>query len=540
MLMLFKSYNIKAFVFLGIIAFSIVPSLADKSPLANANSRGLDVRSMEDVLRLNADEIDLGTAILITSEQWNDNVLGKRYLAKLDEMAYEIRDRIKSRKVLMSHQVIDVINSYLFDEMGFKAVSDANDSNNLFLHCVLDRKQGYCLSLSMLYLALGERLGVPVYGVVVPGHFFVRYDNGRIYFNIETTNKGRNAEDSYYIDKFKVPENSELYMTKLDKKQSLGCFFNNLGNSYVVCNNIKQARLALERSVELAPMLSEAWSNLGNIYLRLNYTQEAINAYKGALKINPNDAKTYNNLGNAYIQLQWFDSAIGELRKAIDIDPQFNDAYKNMAIAYCRKEAYDWAIPYIKKAMNIDPNDTQCYILLGEIYFKTGNYSGAINEYNRALQINPKLAKAYFGIGVCYNKLDRQEEEIKAFTKALEIEPKMTIALLWLGNVYFTQKDYRLAGELYEKAAQTNPNDSAVYFNIGAAFSNLGDYKKAVPGYEKAIELDPKLADAHKGLAYCYYQLRDYKLAWEHLQKAKELGAQINKDLVDAIEQNLK
>ena len=116
----------------------------------------------------------------------------------------------------------------------------------------------------------------------------------------------------------------------------------------------------------------------------------------------------------------------------------------------------------------------------------------------------------------------------------------MTMALLWLGNVYFTQKDYRLAGELYEKAAQTNPNDSAVYFNIGAVFSNLGDYKKAVLGYEKAIEIDPKLADAHKGLAFCYYQLRDYKLAWEHLQKAKGLGAQINKDLVDAIEQNLK
>ena len=205
---------------------------------------------MEDVLRLNADEIDTGTAILIISEQWNDNVLGRRYLARLDEMAYEIRDRIKSRKVLMSHQVIEVINNYLFEEMGFRAVSDANDPNNLFLHCVLDSKQGYCLSLSMLYLAMGKGWECRI-RCGRAGAFFCRDDDGRIYYNIETTNKGRNAENSYYIDKFKVPENSELYMTKLDKKQSLGCFFNNLGNSYADCNNIKQARLALERSVAL-------------------------------------------------------------------------------------------------------------------------------------------------------------------------------------------------------------------------------------------------------------------------------------------------
>ncbi|MHC4759552.1 MAG: transglutaminase family protein, partial [Planctomycetota bacterium] len=36
----------------------------------------------------------------------------------------------------------------------------------MFLHTVMDKKQGYCLSLSILYLSIGERLGLPLYGVV--------------------------------------------------------------------------------------------------------------------------------------------------------------------------------------------------------------------------------------------------------------------------------------------------------------------------------------------------------------------------------------
>ena len=134
---------------------------------------------------------------------------GRRYLSRLDDMALEIRARYERKKPKENYQIILIINEYLFEELGFKAISEASDPNDLFLHSVLDRKRGYCLSLSILYLSLGERLGLPLYGVVVPGHFFVKYDDGQVHFNIETTSNGGTAPDEHYITKFNVPEEDQ-------------------------------------------------------------------------------------------------------------------------------------------------------------------------------------------------------------------------------------------------------------------------------------------------------------------------------------------
>ena len=56
---------------------------------------------------------------------------------------------------------IGEINKYLFEELNFRSVETADDPEDLFLHSVIDKKRGYCLSLSVLYLSIGERLGMP-------------------------------------------------------------------------------------------------------------------------------------------------------------------------------------------------------------------------------------------------------------------------------------------------------------------------------------------------------------------------------------------
>ena len=325
------------FVIFCILTFAAV-LFADNKPLANDNRSGTYSKSIEQVLRLSPEDIDLATAALIISEQWSDVVGGRKYLSKLDDMAYEIRNRMDAGRIAANYKAVPIINKYLFEELGFKSVNDANNPDDLFLHSVLDKKQGYCLSLSILYLSLGERLGIPLYGVVVPGHFFVRYDDGLVRFNIETTSNGGNADDNHYREKFKVPENDSLYMSNLNKRQTLGCLFNNLGNSYNDTGNTESAMQVLERAVEINPSLSESRTNLGNIYQRKDRIDDAIYQYRSALKINPNDAKTHNNLGNAYTKKEWFIDAISEYEISLKLDSNFIDCYKNLASAYLKKE----------------------------------------------------------------------------------------------------------------------------------------------------------------------------------------------------------
>jgi tetratricopeptide (TPR) repeat protein len=113
-------------------------------------------------------------------------------------------------------------------------------------------------------------------------------------FNIETTSGGGTAPNEHYIKKFKVPAGKEdsIYLRNLSKIETLGCFFNNLGNSYSEIGDMESALRALETAVEINPSLAESRMNLGNIYLKKGWVKDAIDEYRRALRINPNDAKT--------------------------------------------------------------------------------------------------------------------------------------------------------------------------------------------------------------------------------------------------------
>jgi len=67
---------------------------------------------------------------------------------------------------------------------------------------VIDQRRGTCVSLPVLYMALGYRLGYPIRAVTVPGHIFCRWENPATgeRFNLEAAGAGGLADyaDDYY------------------------------------------------------------------------------------------------------------------------------------------------------------------------------------------------------------------------------------------------------------------------------------------------------------------------------------------------------
>lgn len=525
-----------------LLLLSPCAAFADRIRLANAGKAGLNVTSLEQVLRLSEDQIDLATATLIASEYWSDMVAGRQYLEELDAMATEILVRLRQQRLPVDSRAIPIINQYLFEELGFQTISHANDPNDLFLHSVMDRRQGYCLSLSILYLSLAERLGLEVYGVVVPGHFFVRYENGRVRYNIETTSGGASPPDEHYRTKFNVPENgrNSIYMKNLNKRQSLGCFFNNLGNVYSEIGDVNTAMLALERAVAINPTLSESRANLGNIYLQKNRVNDAIHQYRAALDLNPGDPKTYNNLGNAYLAIDELNAAASSYRQAIQLDPNFVDAYRNMALLLARQERYSQAMSQLNLALAIDSQNAQIYNQRGELYYRMHEYDKGLLQFRRAVNLKPDSAEAHYGMGMCYGGLHQTEDEIQSYTQALIFKPTMLAALVDLGTAYFNQGQYDLAIQYYRQAAAAKPEDPRILFNLGSAYLKKEDFELAVQAYLQVIRMDPQTGDAYHALAYGFYMLGDYSQAWGYANTAKKLGTKVPEDLLKAIQTRLK
>ncbi|MGH8619382.1 MAG: SirB1 family protein [Burkholderiales bacterium] len=95
------------------------------------------------------------------------------YVAQLDVLAETLRRRL--RPDITAADKIVALNRYLFDEVGFKAnAQNYYDPRNSYLNEVLDRRLGIPITLSVVYLELGRRLGLALEGVSFPGHFLVK------------------------------------------------------------------------------------------------------------------------------------------------------------------------------------------------------------------------------------------------------------------------------------------------------------------------------------------------------------------------------
>jgi len=528
-------------IFLLLLSMSVDGTCRPVVP-ANRNLLGIYSKTIEDVLRLDPEDIDIATAALIISEQWSDMVNSRRYLDQLDEMATEILVRMKENNIGKDHRAVNIINQYLFEELGFKSVKDAKKPEDLFLHSVLDNRRGYCLSLSVLYLAIAERVGLDLYGVVVPEHFFVRYDNGRVKFNIETTSGGAISDDDHYIERFNVPENKydSVYLKSLNKRQTLGCFFNNLGNIYSEMGDFDTALLALERAALINPSLAESRTNYGNILMRKARIDDAIYEYRASISLNGNNSTGHNNLGNAYFEKGWHNDAINEYKISISQDPNFAEGYKNLSNVYIKMRDYDAARQYLFRALDLNSGDAEIYVRIGDCYLNSGNCPQALEWFEKALKQDSRSCEAYFGLGMCYNKAGDNDKEIQAFKKALSIKPDMYEALSNLGGAYFAKGEYDKAIKMFDKALTVNANDWKVYYNLGAAYSNTSYFDDAVDAYLKALTFDQaEKADIHHQLSYAYYNLEIYELAKKHIDKAADMDFKVNDNLLKAIEQKL-
>src|SRR3972149_848979 len=94
-------------------------------------------------------------------------------LSRIDALAATVKRRLRSDA--FAEQKVVVLNRYLFNELGFSGnARDYYDPRNSYLNQVLERRIGVPITLSILYMEIGQRLGLRLQGVSFPGHFLVK------------------------------------------------------------------------------------------------------------------------------------------------------------------------------------------------------------------------------------------------------------------------------------------------------------------------------------------------------------------------------
>lgn len=135
------------------------------------------------------DSLDLEAGALLIARFAYPDMDPAASVEMLDAMAREVRERL-GRKA-SGEEIVKAINRYLFVEQGFTGnTQEYYDIDNSYLNRVLDRKTGIPISLSVVYLLVGKRLELPVFGVGMPGHFLVKYEADRYRIFVDSFNGG--------------------------------------------------------------------------------------------------------------------------------------------------------------------------------------------------------------------------------------------------------------------------------------------------------------------------------------------------------------
>jgi regulator of sirC expression with transglutaminase-like and TPR domain len=91
----------------------------------------------------------------------------------LDEAAALVRERAAGTR--SSFQKARLLARVLAEELGFAGdEDDYYDPRNVLLGPLLERRKGMPILLSVLWMEVGRRAGIPVAGIGLPGHFIVR------------------------------------------------------------------------------------------------------------------------------------------------------------------------------------------------------------------------------------------------------------------------------------------------------------------------------------------------------------------------------
>jgi tetratricopeptide (TPR) repeat protein len=204
--------------------------------------------------------------------------------------------------------------------------------------------------MTSIYLALAERLGIPLAGVYVPSHCFVRYEGNGARINIETGEEGAEHKDSWYEKRFRLKEGSP-YLRTMDRRQVIGMYLKSLGAAYSIKGRDKEA-LALYREAALfSPELPDAYYNAGVSYQKLGKTDDAIAQYRQALALDPFMAPARGNLASVLCGCGKGDEGIREFHKTLEIDPGNALAHSGLAKAYFARRDFVQAARHCDRAM---------------------------------------------------------------------------------------------------------------------------------------------------------------------------------------------
>jgi regulator of sirC expression with transglutaminase-like and TPR domain len=262
---------------------------------------GVPLERFAELLGREDSRIDLARACLMIAQDAYPSLDLERYLAEMERMAIRLRSRLPQDE--SAEERVVGLNQYLFDELGYYGnTEDYYDPRNSYLNDVIDRKTGIPITLAVLYMELGRRIGLPLQGVSFPGHFLVRL---------------RLRGGVLVLDPFSggEPQSEADLRERLQRVIPEG-----------VADNVPVAELPLDQFLEPATnrqILARILRNLKGIYR--DRPERMLDVLNRMLLVAPEASGELRDRGIVYQRLECYRAALQDLRDYVEREPDAPD-----------------------------------------------------------------------------------------------------------------------------------------------------------------------------------------------------------------------
>ena len=231
-------------------------------------------------------------ALALALDEYPDLDVGP-YLAWLDATAEAIADAADLAMPLPER--LAMLDRQLFEVEGFRGNGDDYfDPRNSYLNDVIDRRTGIPITLSVVYLEVGWRLGLPLVPVSFPAHFLVATTGSRRVF-IDPYNRGARVAPAELVARLVSivgsADHARQYLPSLtraaSRREVAKRMLRNLTGIHHRCNDLARLLVIGNRMVALDPKDAAALRDRGHVLARLECFQAAYHDYLHYLRLAP-------------------------------------------------------------------------------------------------------------------------------------------------------------------------------------------------------------------------------------------------------------
>ena len=234
-------------------------------------------------------EIQLATGALLIAQSEYPALKIEDYLCRLDEMASAVQERIQGATLPEHH--ISALNGYLFEENGFTGNTENYYAlGNNFLNTVLDNKTGIPITLGVVYIEVGRRVGLPLTGVNFPGHFLVKYQCEHLDIHLDVFKAGGFMCEATLQAKLKEVMGRSVtleprMLAEASDREILARILRNLVRAYTLLERYDKALTAAERITWLLPNAATDYRLLGYLHYKNYAYSNSIAAFEKYLQV---------------------------------------------------------------------------------------------------------------------------------------------------------------------------------------------------------------------------------------------------------------